>query len=179
MPMLRATNLIRKGHWSGEAADVVELDYDERHRRRIRLTGRGGQSFLLDLERATMLEDGDALTLDDGRMVAVRAKPEPVMDVCADTPRELARLAWHVGNRHLPAQIDAGSIRLRQDHVIAAMLRGLGANVVEHEAPFDPEGGAYAQGGHDHASHDHGETQGHGHHHHHHGDGQLEHSHEH
>ena len=175
--MLRATRILRKGDWSGDAAETVDLDYDERHRRRIRLTGRGGLSFLLDLERTTMLGGGDALLLDDGRIVVVAAKAEPVMDVSAPTPRELVRLAWHVGNRHLAAQIDTHSIRLRQDHVIAAMLRGLGAQVVEREAPFDPEAGAYAQGGH--ADHKQGHEQGHEQGHDHKGHDALEHSHGH
>ncbi len=152
--MLRSSQLVRPGEWDGVPADIVELDFLERHRRRLRLTGRWGLSFLLDLPRATVMRDGEALVLSDGRLVAISAKAEPVMDAFAHSPQELGRLAWHVGNRHLPAEIGATAIRLRHDHVIAAMLRGLGAHVHVLEAPFNPEAGAYAAGGHGH-DHDH------------------------
>ena len=157
--MLRATSVIAKGDWSSEAADSIVLDYDERHRRRVSMTGVRGLTFLLDLPDAIMLRSGDALKLDDGRMIEVVAAPEPLAEVKCGSLPDLARVAWHLGNRHLPVQIIGPKLRIRRDHVIEDMLRGLGAQVTEIEAPFDPEGGAYAQAtqtqGHDHAGHEH------------------------
>lgn len=146
---------IRAGR-GGDAADAITLGYDDRYRRRIRLTSDGGLAFLLDLPQATELRDGDALELEDGRLIAVRAAAEPVADLTARDPHHLARLAWHLGNRHLPTQILEGApprLRIRQDHVIEAMAEGLGAAVARLSAPFNPEGGAYGHGrthGHDH-----------------------------
>jgi len=124
--------------------------------------------FLLDLPDAVALRGGDALLLDDGRLVEVVAAAEPLIEVRGRTPSDLVRLAWHIGNRHLSAQVMANALRIRGDHVVEEMLRGLGASVVEIEAPFDPEGGAYAgaanatighhkhgDGPHDHKKHDH------------------------
>lgn len=151
--MIRATRVLPKGHWSdnppaGAVADTVVLDFDDRHRRRIAMTGTAGIEFLLDLEEAVALRGGDALVLDDGRLVEVVAAAEPLVEVRGRTPGDLVRLAWHIGNRHLSAQVMANALRLRGDHVIEDMLRGLGASVTEIEAPFDPEGGAYAAAGH-------------------------------
>ena len=108
--------------------------------------GEDGLAFLLDLQDATALRHGDGLVLDDGRIVEVRARPEPLLEVRGRDGQHLARLAWHLGNRHLPAAIETSRILIRPDHVIAAMLAGLGAAVTPVEAPFDPEGGAYAAG---------------------------------
>lgn len=143
--MLRATRIVRQGRWSGTAADRVSLAYDERHRRRRAMRAEGGTAFVLDLPEATVLRHGDGLLLDDGRIVAVQASPESLLQVRGRDPRHLARLAWHLGNRHLPAAIEPDRILVRPDHVIAAMLVGLGAEIAAVEAPFDPEGGAYAQ----------------------------------
>ncbi|WP_405226731.1 urease accessory protein UreE [Lentisalinibacter sediminis] len=129
-------------------ADVVELDYDARHRRRIAMRTESGREFLLDLPKAVALADGDGLALSDGTSVRVRAKPERVIDVRAASPEQLLRIAWHLGNRHLPTQILGETIRIRYDHVILDMLAGLGADTRTTEAPFHPEGGAYA--GHSH-----------------------------
>jgi urease accessory protein len=129
------------------------LDADERQRRRGTLTGENGTRFLLDLPRTTMLHDGDGLILDSGAIVRVAARSEPLMEIAAATPHHLARLAWHLGNRHTDVQIVGEVLRIRRDHVLGDMLRGLGATVTAIEAPFDPERGAY-------------ETHGHGHHHH-------------
>ena len=132
------------GHWPAEkSVGAVTLAYDERHRRRLRLTTDAGESFLLDLERAAVLEAGDGLALDDGRWIEVRAAPEALVEVTADQPGLLARLAWHLGNRHLPARVEATRILIREDHVIADMLRGLGARLRHVEEPFTPERGAY------------------------------------
>lgn len=160
--MNRATHSENSGHWPVEAAvAAVTLTYDDRHRRRMRLTTDTGEPILLDLERATLLRDGDGLRLDDDRWVRVAAAPEDVVDVHGATARETARLAWHLGNRHLPVQIlDDGGIRFRYDHVIEAMVQGLGGTTTRQQAPFTPEGGAYAGGGHHHHDHTHGHSHG-------------------
>jgi urease accessory protein len=152
--MLRASHVERAGQWpSGAARGTVTLAYDDRHRRRLRLTSDDGEAFLLDLPRAGVLEEGDGIALSDGTWLRVKAAPEALLAVTAASPALLLRLAWHLGNRHLPAQIEAERILIRADHVIAAMLEGLGAQLAPIEAPFTPERGAYA-GEHDH-SHEH------------------------
>ncbi|HLX15621.1 MAG TPA: urease accessory protein UreE [Bradyrhizobium sp.] len=162
--MIRAIHVRGQHRWSEPPADTVVLDFDDRHRRRMAMTGTRGLEFLLDLENAVALRGGDALVLDDGRLIEVVAAPEPLAEIRCKDPEHLVRVAWHLGNRHLPTQITARGLRIRRDHVIEAMVKGLGARIVEIEAPFDPEGGAYADGGHAHApadeSHDHA---GHGH----------------
>ena len=149
-----------RGAWRGDTRDVVVLDYDERHRRRLVMRGVRGFSFLLDLAEATALRGGDALVLDDGGLVEIVAAPEPLVEVAAADAAAMVRIAWHLGNRHLPVQLAGARLRLRRDHVIEAMLAGLGGRVRPIEAPFDPEGGAYAPAhthgrGHSHAR-DHG-----------------------
>jgi urease accessory protein len=189
--MIRATQIRSPRHWSGVPADTVVLDFDDRHRRRTTMTGTRGLEFLLDLENAVVLRSGDALVLDDGRLIEVIAAPEPLAEIRCNDPHHLVRVAWHLGNRHLPTQIMAKGLRIRRDHVIEAMVRGLGARVIEIEAPFDPEGGAYAGPGHgdvpesdphhhaahDHASHDHGDHRHHRDEHHH--DEHCDHDHHH
>jgi urease accessory protein len=145
----------------------VVLDFDDRHRRRTAMTGTRGLEFLLDLESAVALRGGDALVLEDGRLIEVVAAPEPLLEIRGQDPGHLVRIAWHLGNRHLPTQIMGRGLRIRRDHVIEEMVKGLGARVIEFEAPFDPEGGAYAAA---HAAHDHDHAHGdhhHGHDHHH------------
>lgn len=142
--MIRAAAIRHRGSWPGRPADSVTLTHHDRNRRRLVMQGDGGLSFLLDLPEAAILRDGDALVLDDGRLVEVRARPEALLDIRARDAHHLARLAWHLGNRHIPAAMQPGHILIRPDHVIAAMLIGLGATVAAVEAPFDPEGGAYA-----------------------------------
>ncbi len=138
----------------GEVAGSVTLAYDDRHRRRLTIRSDAGQTILLDLPAARHLRDGDRLLLEDGRRLLVRAAAEPVVEVVAGDPRALARLAWHLGNRHTPAQILPDRLRIRPDHVLEAMLEGLGARLEPKSAPFDPEQGAYGaghgQGGHHH-----------------------------
>jgi urease accessory protein len=163
--MLRAAKVVPAGHWSGAPADTVVLDFDARYRRRVTMTGVGGLEFLLDLAETTMLRGGDGLRLEDGRVVEVVADPEPLAEIRAGDPSALIRVAWHFGNRHLPTEILPKALRIRRDSVIEAMAEGLGARVIALEAPFNPEGGAYAkaEGGapdahphsHDHAPHDH------------------------
>lgn len=171
----RAAAVLGHGHWHDAAVDSVVLDFDDRHRRRIVLTGVAGLSFLLDLPETVALRSGDALKLDDGRLVEVVAAPEPLAEIRCHDAQALVRMAWHLGNRHLPTQILAKSLRIRADHVIEEMASGLGAKVISIEAPFDPEGGAYASHAvaepakHDH--HDHGDN--HDHHGHDHGHGHV------
>lgn len=147
--MLRVAHILQAGGWHDIPADTLTVDYDTRHRRRIVLTGDAGLEFLLDLPQAVPLAHGQALVLEDGRLVEVIARPEALLDVRAGHHISLPRLAWHLGNRHLDAQIEDDRILIRQDHVIADMLRHLGAQVMEIVAPFHPEGGAY--GGHSHS----------------------------
>jgi urease accessory protein len=128
----------------------VTLAYDDRHRRRLRLESDAGESFLLDLAETGVLEEGDGLALSDGTWLAVKAKPEPLIEVTAADPAALARLAWHLGNRHLPVAIDGTRLLIRDDRVIAAMLEGLGARLRRIEAPFSPERGAYHAAAHHH-----------------------------
>jgi urease accessory protein len=145
------TDVLPANAWSGVAIDRVVLDYDGRHRRRIVLTAQSGAEYLLDLAGATHLRDGDGLVLAGGGILLVVAKPEPLLEVRAASPEALIRLAWHIGNRHLAAQVHADRILIRRDHVIAHMLEHQGAKVREVEEPFDPEGGAY----HDHRPSEH------------------------
>lgn len=127
------------------AADRVVLDYRERFLRRKRLATAGGATLLVDLPETVSLDDGDAFVLADGRLVAVEAAAEPLLAV-SGPPRVLARLAWHIGNRHTPAEIGDGVILVQQDHVIEAMLARLGAETRRMMAPFRPEGGACGHG---------------------------------
>jgi urease accessory protein len=149
--MHRAIAVHKSGHWPEEAAiDRVTLAFVDRHRRRLRLVAESGNPFLLDLPRAQHLADGDGLELDDGGYVRVCAAPERVLEIEADGPAELLRLAWHLGNRHLPVQALDGKLRIRDDHVIAQMVEGLGGRITRLSAPFDPETGAYAVPDHGH-----------------------------
>lgn len=145
--MKRAVEAVAAGRWSVEnVPDTVTLAFDERHRRRFRFTTDAGVDLLLDLPETVALSDGDGLRLDDGGWVAVIAALEPLLEVTSDSPQRLARLAWHIGNRHLQAELLPDCIRIRPDHVVADMLRRLGASVREVTVPFQPEGGAYAAG---------------------------------
>jgi urease accessory protein len=143
--MNSAHEILPAGTWpETTAADHISLDYNERHRRRFRYVALQGTEFLLDLARATVLNHGDGLKLTDGSIIRVEAASEALTEIRASTIKELTRLAWHIGNRHLPAQLDADRILIREDHVITDMLRGLGAQVRQISAPFTPESGAYA-----------------------------------
>ncbi len=159
--MRRATKIQAVGSFDASGAvDRVVLDADERHRRRIVLTGEHGTKFLLDLDRAVALKDGDGLVLEDGSIVAVAGRPEPLVEIEAQSPLELVRLAWHLGNRHTQVEIVGGKLRMCRDHVLENMVAGLGGKLTPIEAPFEPEAGAHghAQGEHAHGDHhDHGE----------------------
>jgi urease accessory protein len=175
--MLRATSFKSCGTFAERPADTIVLDFDARHRRRIALESTHGIPFLLDLPDALVLRNGDALMLDDGRLIEVVAAAEPLTEIRCGDGRQLARIAWHLGNRHLPVEILAKSLRIRRDHVIETMVAQLGGKLRDIEAPFAPEGGAYAghaaephadsssAHGHEHDGHKH---HGHAHHHGHH-----------
>src|SRR5437899_5775366 len=143
--MRRAIAVHHRGYWPEDAAiDTVTLAYLDRHRRRIRLVTDSGQAFLLDLPRAHHLVEGDGLELEGGGYVRVRAAAEPLFEIMTANHADLLRIAWHLGNRHLPVQIAGARLRVRADHVIAEMVTGLGGEIVALEAPFDPETGAFA-----------------------------------
>jgi len=172
--MIRATEVLAPRSFAETAViDRVVLDYDDRHRRRLAMEGVEGTAFLLDLPEAVPLVSDSGLKLEDGRVVMVVAAAEPLVEIRTSDPNHMVRVAWHLGNRHLPTQIMGTRLRIRRDHVIEDMVRGLGAKVVPIEAPFDPEGGAYGHGtvtGHDHGhahghshSHDHGHSHSHSH----------------
>ena len=146
---MRAERVLAAGSWdAAREIDRVLADFDARHRRRIVLTAESGREILLDLPEAARLRDGDGLDTGAG-VVRVCARPEALLDIRAHGAGELARIAWHLGNRHLPMQLAGTHIRIRADHVIAEMVARLGGHADPVEAPFDPEPGAYA-GGHAH-----------------------------
>ncbi len=134
--------LHRAEHWNG-SAQLCELDYTERFLRRKRLTTTSGDAFIVDLAQTTSLDDGDALELDTGTLVQIKAGVEALLKI---TGSDLVRLAWHVGNRHTPCQINADHLLIQADPVIGHMLEHLGAKVEPIDAPFTPEGGAYGHG---------------------------------
>ncbi|WP_374651195.1 urease accessory protein UreE [Dongia sp.] len=142
----RATAVIPAGYWpQAQTAGCVTLTYAERCRRRIRLVDDGGQPFLLDLDKPVRLADGDGLQLMGNGFIRVVAAQQKLLEARAKNPQHLARLAWHVGNRHTAAQVTEGlTLRLIDDAVLRLMLQGLGAELSTIEAPFHPEGGAYA-----------------------------------
>ena len=149
MTMHRASIHLPAGQWPQEtAAGSLTLDFDARHRRRFRLTADQGDDILLDLPQAIAMADGDGLRLDDGRWLKVQAAPEDLVEIRHEDPLQLMRLAWHLGNRHLPTEIRDHVLRIRPDHVIEDMLRGFGADLQTVEAAFQPEGGAYGLGHH-------------------------------
>ncbi len=147
--MTPARTLRPAGGWT-DATDTCTLSYGDRFLRRKRLVGDGGTEFLVDLPQTTSLNHGDALELTDGRLVAIRAAPEPLLAVSGP---DLVRLAWHIGNRHCPCQVERERLLIGVDPVLRDMLDHLGATVAEVTEPFTPEGGAYG----------HGRTHGHAH----------------
>ena len=148
--MVRALSIQSDGF---TPADAITLSYEARFRRRVKLTSDGGLAFLLDLAEATELRDGTGLVLEDGRVIEVKAGAEALIEV---TGENLARIAWHIGNRHTPCQVEKERLLIQHDHVLEDMLKKLGAMVRPVTEPFQPEGGAYGHGrthGHSH-SHD-------------------------
>ncbi len=140
----------RETRHAHDTPDRVTLSYDDRFLRRKVLTADSGERFLVDLAQTTSLGAGDAFVLEDGRLIGVAPAPEPLLAVTGDN---LTRLAWHIGNRHTPCQIEDGRLLIQRDHVLADMLTRLGATLAEVTEPFTPEGGAYG----------HGRTHGHSH----------------
>lgn len=137
-------------HMHGDSADCLSLTYDDRFLRRKVLTCESGEQILVDLSQTTSLNHGGTLVLDDGREVEIQAAPEALLEVSAP---DLTRIAWHIGNRHTPCQIEKDRLLIQVDHVIRDMLLKIGATVREVHEPFNPEGGAYG----------HGRTHGHAH----------------
>jgi urease accessory protein len=150
--------------------DSVRLDHDLRNRRRMVFKTAEGNAILLDMARPVHLHDGDGLELEDGSIVRVEAAAEALVEITAPDLPALVRIAWHLGNRHLPTQLLGDRLRIREDHVIADMVAGLGGNCAAIMAPFDPEGGAYASADQPgilahHHGHGHEHDRDHGHHH--------------
>ncbi len=170
--MLRATEVRRaQDAHSPDKAPVVgtaSLQHDDRHIRRKTISLTDGRRVLVDLPNAVVLSTGDDLILEDGDAVRIEAADEDLYEVRARDAMHLVELAWHIGNRHLPAAIAAHHILIGRDHVIRAMLEGLGASVRDVQMPFDPVRGAYAaahaEGHHAHGGHDHGSAGRHHHH---------------
>jgi urease accessory protein len=150
--MHRVTTINHSGDWnSSSAIDRVVLDAGDRNRRRVVLTAEKGTEFLLDFEKPVTLRDGDGLVLDDGSVILVNGAPEALIEVCAGSALDAVRLAWHLGNRHTDVQVIGDRLRIRRDHVLEDMLRGLGAHLEPLDAPFDPEQGApHGSHGHEH-----------------------------
>ncbi len=149
--MRRGWAVRRAGFWNpADAVDRVVVDAGDRHRRRVALRGERGTGFLLDLDEAVALRDGDGIMLDDGGIVLVSGQAESLAEVGARTPLALVKLAWHLGNRHTDVQIVGERLRIRRDHVLEEMVTGLVASVRTVDAPFDPEPGAPQHHGHDH-----------------------------
>lgn len=143
--MRRATNVLMPGERRDQKlAGRLRLDHHHRHRRRLTLKTEEGETILLDLPIAMHLRGGDTLLLDDGTVLDVEAVDEPLLHITAKDTASLIRIAWHLGNRHLPTQLLGDALRIREDHVLEDMIRLLGGTVVHVAAPFDPEGGAYA-----------------------------------
>lgn len=151
--MLRAVAHLPANHGHGAAIDTITLAHDERRVRRKLLTGRNGTEVMVDFPNSVTLDHAGALQLEDGRMVEILAAREILYAVTAKDPAHLLRLAWHIGNRHTPAQLEENRILIKRDHVLKAMLEGLGAEVTDVTEPFFAEHGAYHS--HSHAEHGH------------------------
>jgi urease accessory protein len=143
---LRATRFVRAQYLLETPWEIVVMDSAARHLRRKLITLQHGDEVLVDLEKTTKFDDRDCLILEDGRLVQIIASDEELLEITARDSTHLTQLAWHIGNRHLEAQIEATRILIRRDHVIAAMLKQLGATVAEVREIFTPEHGAYAHG---------------------------------
>jgi urease accessory protein len=176
--MPRATSVLRVAERrDGSVVDTLILPHAQRQAQKGFLFGVKGTCVELDFPEMVRLRTDDALLLDTGGLVEVVAEPEPLIEVRAADLPALARLAWHLGDRHVPVQIMERKLRLKRDESIEALLQSLGAKVAAIEAPFEPEGGAYEApvNGHDHHHHGHDHHHDHGHHHHDHGHGHHDH----
>lgn len=150
--MPRVTSILPPGHGRGLPYDTVTLDSDARRLRRKLLRLSGGDEVMIDLPQTVTLEHGSGLELDDGRIAGIIAADELLYEVRARDTAHLLRLAWHIGNRHTPAQLEQTRILIRRDHVLKTMLEGLGASIANVTEPFSPEHGAYhSHGPHSHA----------------------------
>lgn len=150
-PVRNVGGIADAGTWDrARAVDRVTLNADDRVRRRIVLTTERGLKLLLDFARPMMLRDGDGLVLDDGSIVEVAGQAELLVEISAKAPLDFVRLAWHIGNRHTDVQFVDGRFRIRRDHVLEEMVKGLGAVVTPVEAPFDPESAMPHAHDHDH-----------------------------
>ena len=148
----KSFEICRSGEWSN-SFEVCILTYDERFLRRKVLKTFRSKKVLIDLSQTTSLDHGDALVIEDGRFIELLAAKEPLLKV---TGKDLVKLAWHIGNRHTPCQIEAKRLLIQEDPVIGHMLEHLGATVTSLLEPFDPEKGAYGYGRTH--SHEHGNT---------------------
>lgn len=152
LPVLLITQRIAtSSDWHAE----LELPFELRQKSRLRTRASNGEELALFLERGAVLRGGDLLQSQDGRIVKVVAKAEAVLHITATSPTELARVAYHLGNRHVPLQVGDGFLRILDDYVLADMLAQLGATVTPLAAPFEPEAGAYGGGHH----HSHGDNE--------------------
>ncbi|MFG1359410.1 urease accessory protein UreE [Xanthobacter pseudotagetidis] len=161
--MNRAIAMVRRPAVKDDkVADEVVLDHRARYGRSFAFTTAGGLRIVLDLDKAALLDDGDAVRLEDGRLVRVRAAAEDLLEVTSPSPARLLKAAWHLGGRHVPVEIAEGAVYVARDGAVAELVRGLGAAVQEVRRPFRPEKGAFeaaeahAHGHHDHGHHDHG-----------------------
>jgi len=167
----------------GEIDLAFEWRQKSRMRTVIRSGARAGESVGFDLPRGTVLREGDLIATDSGEALRVHAAPEELIHVTAQSATALARIAYHLGNRHVPVQVGDGWLRLQYDHVLEGMVRGLNGRVELVDQPFDPEGGAYGHGrhthgdGHQHHGHSHGSHRHDSHHHQDHSHGTHDHSH--
>ena len=150
---LRATSIVRANFLTEMPWDILVLDSTERHLRRKLITLQHGDDVMVDFDKTTKLEDRDCLVLENGRLVQIIAAEEDLLEITGRNAEHLIQLAWHIGNRHLEAQIEAERILIRRDHVIAHMLEHQGANVRDVREAFSPENGAYHS--HDHGAHSH------------------------
>jgi urease accessory protein len=179
--MQRATSVVRKAAVKQDrVVETLTLDHHGRNARHAALRGDGGQEILLDLDKPTALNDGDAIKLEDGSLVLIKAAAQKLVAITAENPLRLTRLAWHLGGLHVPAEVTADAIYVEHDPALAELVRGQGCAMSEVERPFQPEPEIHH---HDHANcgHDHH----HGHHHHdhshdhHHGHSHAGHGHDH
>ena len=167
--MIQASKLIPQGKGLApvlvKRATTVELDWDVRQKSRFAATDSAGRELGIFLPRGTLVRGGDVLVAEDGSMVRVIAAPQPVLVIthCTQhgTPFDLTRAAYHLGNRHVPIELQPDHLKIEPDHVLADMLRAMHLIVNEQDLPFEPEGGAYAAGHGD--GHDHGQKHDHGH----------------
>ncbi len=163
--MRRATKVVGLAERGGRPViDTVLLDYAQRSARTVTVTGLKGGRFEIAFAQAARLRTDDALVLEDGSLIEVVAAPESLIEARAGDVADMARLAWHLGDRHIPVQMLSNRIRVQRGPDVECLLKSLGAKVTPIEAPFEPEGGAYESHAHDH-DHDHGHAHGHHHHH--------------